>query len=81
MRNLYPIEQNAQAIPTTLSVVAAVETLPSCPWCHTPTSVRVTLMSDVGRYCLCDRCGMLWHHKDDAPKPPPDPSPDNDTNA
>lgn len=60
--------------------VATVETLPACPRCHTNNHVRVTLTSDVGRYCLCDRCKTVWHH-DDLPLPPTEPSPDNDTNA
>lgn len=45
------------------------EPCPPCPTCGTgPT--RVTIVSNAGRYCLCDACGHAWHEDYDTPRQP-----------
>jgi uncharacterized Zn finger protein len=34
---------------------------PPCPKCGEGRQVRFTIKTDSGRYCVCDRCGHVWH--------------------
>ena len=34
---------------------------PPCPACRATKHVRLTMVTDKGSYCRCERCGDIWH--------------------